>query len=242
MNLVEEDTAVVGEPATRKQRRRSTRRLRIVPAVAVCAALVVAAILIGRPDRGITTSVVAPTSGDSVPATTAPLDTPGTATPVPQAVPEQLNTSRLRLDGIGPVVVGMSLDEASGATGQAIRIDPRTDLGRGCAHATADAGQQGLRFMVVNDRIVRVEAGPGPVRTLSGVGVGSTEAEVMATYPGRIRVEPNPYSGHLGGKDLIYVPDESSRHLSLLFYVFGGQVQTFRAGFFAAVMAPEGCS
>ncbi|MGH9226002.1 MAG: hypothetical protein ACRD2W_19940 [Acidimicrobiales bacterium] len=195
----------------------------------VVAAAVVAVSLLAAPDDNRT--IVEPPIAVDNPA-------PPTAT-----MPELLSeASRLRLDGIGPVVVGMSLEEASAATGQDIRIDPRTDLGRGCAHATAEGGPEGLQFMVVDGRIARVEVVPGPVRTVSGVGVGSTQAEVLAAYPDRIRVQANPYSGHLGGKDLIYVPDASSEHLSLLFEVLDGLVMRFRSGWLPAVMAPEGCS
>lgn len=66
----------------------------------------------------------------------------------------------------------MTLDEATVAAGVAVRIDPRTDLGRGCAHAVAEGGPQGLRFMVEHGRILRVEVGRSAILTLSGVGTG----------------------------------------------------------------------
>jgi len=225
-NLVDENLVGV-EPVARDLHSRS-RRLRILAAVGIGAATLTVASLVATSGSEKAT-LVAPPLGDEAPTTTL-------------AHEPLSDTSRLRLDGIGPVWLGMSLDEASSATGQAIRVDPRTDRGRGCAHAIADGGPPNLRFMVVNGRIARVEAGPGPVRTLAGVGAGSTEAEVLAAYPDRIRVQPNPYTGHLGGKDLIYMPDEASRHLSMLFEVSDGRVRTFRSGWDPAVMAPEGCS
>jgi len=136
----------------------------------------------------------------------------------------------------------MTPEEASAAAGVPIRVDPRSDLGRGCAHARPEGGPERLSFMVVDGRIVRVEVGNPDILTLSGVGVSSTQAEVLATYPNRIRIEPNPYIGHLGGKDLTYMPDESSRHLSLLLTTDGQRVMSFRAGLLGAVMAPEGCA
>ncbi len=172
-----------------------------------------------------------------------PVPTTDVPTPPPAPVPERLTSaSRLRLDGIGPIQVGMTLEEATVAAGVPVRIDPRTDLGRGCAHAFADGGPQDVGFMVVDGRIVRVEVGRSPILTVSGVGTGNTVDEVLATYPNRIRVQPNPYSGHLGGRDLIYVTDGDSIHLGLMFETDDHRVRTFRSGFLGAVMAPEGCS
>ena len=231
MKLLDHNDVVLDEPAAAHRQRRPIRRLRIVIAGIVVAATAVAATLIAAP--GDERTIVEPAiPGDSTPTT-------GVAPPAQEALSD---TSRLRLDGIGPVVIGMTLDEASAATGQAIRINPRTDLGNGCAHAAAEGGPEGLRFMVVNGRIVRVEAGRGPVRTVSGVGAGSTEAEVRAAYPDRIRVEPNPYTRDLESKYLIYLADGASSNLSLLFEVDGGAVRTFRSGFLGPVMAPEGCA
>ena len=189
----------------------------------------------------------APGATDEPQATLPPADqpVPTTEAPAPPPAPAQdrlSSASRLRLDGIGPIQVGMTLEEATTAAGVPVRIDPRTDLGRGCAHALADGGPQEVRFMVVDGRIVRVEVGRSPILTLSGVGTGSTVDEVLATYPDRIRVQPNPYSGHLGGRDLLYVTDAGSSHLGLIFETDGQRVRTFRSGFLGAVMAPEGCS
>ena len=180
-------------------------------------------------------------AGQPVPTTASPVSAPPT-TPTTVAPERLTSASRVRLDGIGPVRVGMTPEEASAAAGIPIRIDPRSGLGRGCAHARPEGGPERLSFMVVNGRIERVEVGNPDILTLSGVGVGSTEAEVLATYPNRIRVEPNPYIGHLGGRDLTYMPDETSRHLSLLLTTDGKRVTSFRAGLLGAVMAPEGCS
>ena len=166
--------------------------------------------------------------------------------PAPPPAPERLSeSSRLRLDGIGPVTVGMTLDEASAAAGMPLRIVPNSDrVGTGgCAYARPEGGPTGLSFMVLNGRIARIDVGGNSaIRTLSGIGPGSTEAEVQATYPGRISAQPNPYSGHRGGRDLLYQPDEGSRHLGLLFQTDGGRVSSFRSGLYGAVMAPEGCA
>lgn len=171
---------------------------------------------------------------------TPPLtDSPPPPAPLPKELTE---ASRLQLDRIGHVEIGMTLDEASAAAGKPITIEARSDRGRGCAHAVAEGGPEGLAFMVINGRIARIEVRSGPVATLEGIKTGSTVEEVLAAYSGRIRVEPHTYTARFGGQYLIYEPDPSSGHLGLLFETDGSRVTMFRSGLVGAVMAPEGCS
>ena len=258
-----EHETLVEEP--RRVRQDRPRRVIAGLAGAVAAAVVLAGALAVGPGgetgsnvsvgpTGPTPTTVSPSAEPSAPIATEgppatlrpavqPVPTTIAPSPPPAPAPERLTSaSRLRLDGIGPIQIGMTLAEATVAAGVPVRIDPRTDLGRGCVHAFADGGPQGVGFMVVHGRIVRIEVFRSPILTLSGVGTGSTVDEVVATYPNRIRVEPNPYSGHLGGRDLFYVADEESRHLGLMFETDGQSVRTFRSGFLGAVMAPEGCA
>jgi len=181
-------------------------------------------------------------------ATTRPANDPGSATNRPPTTsPERLTAaSRLRLDGIGPVDIGMTLDEASAAAGVPIRLLD-TPAGPECRFAAPDrSARMGdeLAFMVVNGRIARIDVGimgPDLIRTLSGMGKGNTEAEVQAAYPARIRVEPHPYATN--GRYLVYVPaDPSYRHLSMIFETIDGEVRSFRAGLAEQVSWKEGCS
>jgi hypothetical protein len=92
--------------------------------------------------------------------------------------------------------------------------------------------------MVVDDRIVRVDVTGGAVTTVSGIGMGSTEQEIQATYEG-IAVEPHLYRP--AGHNLVYRALSEPAHL-LLFETDGGVVVGFRSGLEAAVRAPEGCA
>lgn len=199
----------------------------------------------GAPAPAVTTAVAAEsgstaTTPQPVPTTTLPTTTlPTTTAPL-----ERLSaSSRLSLDGLGPVDIGMTLDQASAAAGTPIRIPPDDPHDGDCRYAYA-AGVPEVAFMVINGRIARVDVGDRSgrrVTTVSGVGVGDAEEAVKRTYPGRIRVEGHPYrpSGHY----LVYVPaDPALAHLSMIFETDGQVVTTFRAGMKGAVAQIEGCS
>jgi hypothetical protein len=175
------------------------------------------------------------------PAPTTPVTTTAATT---TTAPERLTTSsRLSLDGIGPVDIGMTLDQASAAAGTPIRTRPEDPFGPECEYAYA-AGVPELAFMVINGRIERVDVvdrSGRRVKTVSGVGNGDTEEAVKRTYPGRIRVEGHPYlpTGHY----LVYVPaDPAFAHLSMIFETDGQVVTSFRAGMRRPVAQIEGCS
>jgi len=145
--------------------------------------------------------------------------------------------SRLRLDGIARITVGMTLEEASEAAGMAISLPAGTV--RGCGYAQPESWAEGLSFMVNGKRIVRVDVSEGSISTLSGVGIGTSEDIVMKTYPGQLEVREHPYdpSGHY----LVYEPEEQTE-LSLIFETDGRQVTSFRSGRRDAVEYIEGCS
>jgi hypothetical protein len=195
------------------------------------------------------TTVVSTATSQPAGGTTA-TTTAGTAnTPAPPAAPQPTREAwedlRLSLDGLGPVDIGMSPAQASAAAGVQIRIDPKMDLGNGCTYARADRGPDDRLFMVVDGRIVRIDIGgrgtAARTRTVSGIGVGSTEDDVKRTYPGRITVQPREYVS--GGHYLLYTPaDPRLQHLRMLFETDGKVVTSFRAGEANPVSWTEGCA
>jgi len=140
----------------------------------------------------------------------------------------------------------MTLSQAATAAGVPLRL---LDMPPGpeCRYAVPDRASgtgDELAFMVVDGRIVRIDVGimgPDRIRTVSGMGKGNTEAEVQATYPGRIQVQRHPYIPE--GRYLVYVPaDPGQRHLGLIFETVNGEVRSFRSGLTEQVSWKEGCS
>ena len=199
-------------------------------------------------DDSVTVSATPPTTTVAAPATTTPVPSTSPATvtaPPTTAAPERLTAdSRLRLDGLGPVRVGMTLAEASRAARAPIRLHPEESGGLDCTYAYSAGAVDEVGFMVVGGRIVRIDVGhrpPDRVKTLSGIGKGSSEAEVLKTYAGQIKVEPHPYIR--GAHNLVYVPrDAAYRSFSMIFEAVDGRVIAFRSGFVEQVGWTEGCS
>lgn len=182
---------------------------------------------------------VAPPPQPALTTSTTPVPDTTTSTPAPDTLgPED----RVGLDGIGPVRVGMSLEQASAAAGQPVAEVPGSGVGTGpaaCFFAAPGNGEPQVAFMVVDGVIGRVDVdGGSSVLTISGIGVGATEADVLATYGDRILVEPHPYD--VAGRYLRYVPDDPSR--SLIFETDGAMVLRYRSGLAEPVSFIEGCA
>jgi hypothetical protein len=187
-----------------------------------------------------------PTSVDA-PVTTSP---PTTSRPGPEPAPATTTTttgstvpgltaaSTLDLRGLGPVRIGMTPAEATAAAG--IAITAPTDSPE-CTYAKVEGGPAGVDFMLVGGRIVRVDVHNGSaVKTRSGAGIGDTEAQVKAIYPG-IEVSAHKYvpAGHY----LTLVPTSAAdQDYRVVFATDGSQVTAFHSGQLPEVRYIEGCS
>lgn len=148
--------------------------------------------------------------------------------------------AEVRLTGIGPLQIGMTLEEATDALGLPL-VPIGSNISGDCAYYQPDAVSQALGLMVVDNRVIRVDVWPGSsLATVSGAKIGSTAEELKATYPGQIEVTANPYTQ---GEFLTLVPQDPE--LALYRLVFetdaAGKVVQYRAGQFPAVTWPDGC-
>jgi hypothetical protein len=183
--------------------------------------LVVAVLLACSPaarDRTDTTSTASDTLRDS----SAGLDS---------APPQWI----VRADGIGPLRVGVSLADASRALGEALRVGQA-----GCDHVTPAATPAGIRLMVIDDTVARVEIDSAGIRTTEGAQVGDSESRVLELYGARARIEPHKYT-YPDGHYVVVTPPGDTLH-RIIFETFKGRVTTYRAGRVPAVQLVEGCS
>jgi hypothetical protein len=156
------------------------------------------------------------------------------------AAPALTEESRLGTNGIGPVIVGMTVKQAEAASGRTFKWD--NSSGDICTYASPN-GIKGLSFMVIRGVIERVNITNPKMFTLSGAKIGDTEARIKQLYPGQIKVTPHPYTGGRGGKYLTFYPkDQQDKQYRLIFETRNGKVTFFRGGYSGAVEAIEGCA
>jgi hypothetical protein len=184
-------------------------------------------------------SVAGPTPSTS-PFPASP--TPSQATsesPSPAATAKLTIRDRLRMDGIGSIRVGMTVDQAERAAEIKLRVD--TEFTEACRYAFPIGEPRDLAFMTSYGKIVRVDVSANSaIKTVSGIGVGNTEHDVLRVYGDRIKREPHPYL-HETGSYLVYRP-AGERTLLLIFETDGKKVVSFRSGVAEFVRATEGCA
>lgn len=163
--------------------------------------------------------------------------------------------SKLTIDGIGPIRVGMTVAEAE-ASAQVRLVERGARAGGGsCYYLRPQSGLEGLAFMVTSnrederivrnqDQIARVDVYQGGrTTTVSGAKIGDSEARIKAIYGSKIQVSPHKYSRDRGGKYLTYVPrDAADRSYRLIFETLNGRVTQFRSGRLPEVEYVEGCA
>lgn len=150
----------------------------------------------------------------------------------------------LRHDGIGPIRVGMTVEEARAALGGDFNA-PGPDVGvsdspEACQYARSGRFPTGVRVMLEGLRVARVEVDSGTLATAEGARIGDSEARINELYPLRVTVWPHKYTdGHY-----LYVrPAEASDTTRLIvFETDGRQVLRFRGGQKPQVEYVEGCA
>lgn len=136
------------------------------------------------------------------------------------------------------VRLGMDVAALEKAMGVRMTGAP-ADPGGNCRYVAPASGSEGLHFMLIDDRLARIDVEAPRVRTLSGIGLGSTDASVRSTYRGRIEELPHKYGGNESAYLTIY---SRSRKHAIRFETEHGKVRYFYAGTAETVQYSEGCS
>lgn len=172
--------------------------------------------------------------------TTRPVITTTTTTTRP--APELTSASPATLRGLGPVRIGMTVEEASDAAGLAFTRSPARGVGDNCYYVNAGLTMNGVFFMVVNNQIARIEVeDPSPVATRSGVRVGTSASELRNTYPNNVKQANEAVAE--GGEALAFVPnDDFDSEYRIYFEITDGSVARYRLGVKPAIDRINGCS
>lgn len=120
---------------------------------------------------------------------------PGTGSPAPMPAPAPAGDAgagewTVTARGAGPATVGLPLARAASALGAA----PDTAAARGgCGYLRPAGGPAGVKVMVNEGTVARVEVDSGTVRTAEGAGIGDPAARVRELYAGRVAEAPHKY-------------------------------------------------
>ena len=154
--------------------------------------------------------------------------------------------AKLAINGIGPIRVGMTIDEASKAGG--IRLIRSGSGGIDeylCSYVQPKGEPKGISFMVTKGRIARVDISSKRITTISGARIGDNENRILSLYPGQIKATPHPYVSRPpdNGKYLTFVPkDGADKNYRIIFETSKNRVDRFRSGKLPEVEYIEGCS
>ena len=184
---------------------------------------------------GTATTQASVTVDDEVAATTT------TATAAPATGSAELTSDDVvTLRALGPVTLGMTVEEAAVAAGLTLSQDFGRASTDNCYYVTAGSGLPGVAFMVVDGAVVRVEINaPSVIATRSGVRIGTPEASVREVYANNIQQANDAVSE---GQALAFVPnDEADADYRIYFAIDGGQVSSYRLGIRPAVDNLLGC-
>lgn len=139
-----------------------------------------------------------------------------------------LATARLELDRVGPIRVGMTLDEASRAAKVLIKSEGKGESE--CEFAAPVKGPEGLGFYLVQGRIAAIQLREGPIMTTTGIKIGDAEQKVIDAYQGKIKVSPKPRAVHQARTFQVNAADPSGTRLEMTIYSWEGKVGSIIAG------------
>ncbi|MSP94796.1 MAG: hypothetical protein EXR00_05950 [Alphaproteobacteria bacterium] len=158
-----------------------------------------------------------------------------TTPPVTESISER---TPIAIDGVGPIKIGMSIEEAERALGGTLQI-AAADAGSECQYARLASGPSALAFMLTKGVVARIDVRDSTmIQTAAGVHVGSHEAGIALAYPGRVTVTPHKYeaAGHT-----MTVTDPARPNERYVFETDGNSVTRYRAGRVPEVEFVEGC-
>lgn len=156
----------------------------------------------------------------------------------------------VRVDGVGPIKIGMSVKEAEAAVGDKMVVSSLFNE-PSCSTYYLEASPRGLRFMTSDGIIVRIdvfgfkrpELGFVAFKTPEGVGLGTLEADVLAAYKdAKVVVKPHFYTYPDNHYIIVTMSDPAQQDLRILFETSNGKISTYRVGRLPEVEYVEGCA
>lgn len=145
----------------------------------------------------------------------------------------------LKTTGLGPIRIGMDLDDLRAKGLTPVLIEDASN-GQCQYYRIKDHGEP-LGLMAIGDQVLRVDIWPGSLTTTrSGIRIGSTEQDLVRVYGEQLQAIANPVTL---GKTVIFTPQDPGEDVYRLVFETDdrGRVTQFRAGQFPSVTWAEGC-
>jgi len=198
-------------------------------------------------DRSASTDSAVSSPAVTPPVATSPESLQVTAIPESAAAESTTSSSlpdtakakswTVNLHGVGPVTAGMTVGEASAASGNAFAFPAKLSE---CDYVRTRSKPAGVAVMVEHGRISRVDVDRGTVATAEGARIGDTEQRIKSLYAGRVQVQPHKYTD---GHYLVVTPtNPADSAYRLIFETDGAKVTRYRSGKRPAVEYVETCS
>ncbi len=157
-------------------------------------------------------------------------------------------TDTLSIYGLGAVRVDMTMQEVADATGQRVVVTSFGEASGGCGYAYL-GGVADVTIPIygpdsstdpLEARVAGVITGNG-YRTSTGIGIGSTEDEVLQAWGAN--ASRNDYGGEYGGPHIVFTPTDTDEADQRAFAFVGetGLVTDFIVGY-AHAFRGEGCA
>lgn len=146
---------------------------------------------------------------------------------------------RIGFDGVAPVRVGMTVAQVERALHAKLSIEfPNGDGPDGCGEASARGREESLAYMFERGRVTRVDlAGArSPVRTATGIGLGSSIADIRRAYGTAARAQTDVYS-----EEPDFEVKSPDRKAAIVFETEHGKVVRIHAGQLPSAEYIEGC-
>ena len=145
---------------------------------------------------------------------------------------------RVSFTSYGAARIGMTRHALEEALGEKLKSENPDADSESCEYVAPSGGYEGLSFMLINQRLARIDVTSPRVMTLAGARVGASQRAVMALYPGRVEVSPHAYTAPDGSYLTVY---SSDRRHGIRFETDHGKITVFYAGTAEAIQYIEGC-
>ena len=146
------------------------------------------------------------------------------------ALPAAAADWTLRLDGAGPLKIGMRFDTVNKILGEHMQRVPKGERVRANCFQVEPSAQPGLLLMFVDDRLQRIDVMEEGIVSDRGIALGDPADKVRRSYGEAVRAEPPHLTVRTGGDQY-----------AIRFGTGDGKVDTMYAGAWKEVQQAEGC-